>query len=115
MTSIGELDQRIQIQRLVRGADDGQGGNVSSSWVQVCEEWAKVEAGSGKEMTAQDQTVHRADYKITMRRRTDLSAAMKVRWEHKPGSFLEMAIIGIPLQTSRGFWTVLTCSSGAPS
>lgn len=104
MTHIGELDEWITIERLVRGADDGQGGYLSSTWEKLCECWAKVETGSGREIIFADQTSHRVGYVITIRRDSEVTAAMRVIWQERT-----LAIIGVPPTKRKQFWTVLQC------
>lgn len=113
-THIGELDQRILIQSLARGGDDGQGGYLPGTWADVEEVWAKIEAGSGREVVSSDQTIHRVSHLLTIRRRNDITAAMKVLWV-VDGVTHEFAIVGVPPRKKSDMWTTLQCEEGMPS
>lgn len=109
--TIGQLRHRIAIERKTRGASDGAGGNVSETWAAVATVWAKYEPMSGREVLAADQTVHRETARFTIRRRTDLTAAMRVTYKGRV-----YAILGLRDIDEAGWrWTELSCEEGAPS
>ncbi len=74
---IGKLRQRLTIEQETR-TDDG-GGGATIVWDEVAEVWGVVEAVTGKETIAADRVTGNADYRITIRSRTDLSPAMRFR------------------------------------
>ncbi len=109
---IGDFRYRIEIQKKTRGASDGAGGNQSETWSTLKKVWAKFEPQSGREIAVGEQIVHRQLVRFTIRRRTDVTAAMRV--VHKGRTF---AINGVrDLPGDAGWkWTELTCEEDAPS
>ena len=111
VTEVGELRHRIDIQEKVRGASDGAGGNVSETWTTLKKVWAKYEPLSGREIAVADQIVHRQNSRFTIRRRTDVTAAMRVVYKGRT-----FAILGQRDLDDAGWkWTELTCEEDAPS
>lgn len=108
---IGELRQRITIQRKVRVGDDGAGGNLSETWEALTTVSAKLDPKTGREILAGDQIVHRLTHVVTIRRRTDVTTAMRVLYKGR-----ELAILGVRDTQDGGWqWTELQCEEGAPS
>lgn len=107
MTEIGDLKHFVRIERKVRGPDDGQGGSLSESWTPVADVWAHMENGSGKEITLADQVSHRVDWKFTMRRRADITGAMRIVYNGRT-----FAIIGAPIFPKQENWMTLQCEEG---
>lgn len=110
---IRELRHRIDIQRKTRGASDGAGGNVSETWATLAPKvWAKFEPLSGREVAVADQIVHRQLCRFTIRRRTDVTAAMRV--VYKGRTFAINGVRDLP-DASGWRFTELTCEEDAPS
>jgi SPP1 family predicted phage head-tail adaptor len=76
-TRIGKLRHRLTIEQEVRVADGG--GGSASSWEQVGEVWAAVEATGGRESVAADRLGDDVSCRITIRHRSDLGPAMRFR------------------------------------
>lgn len=74
----GDLDQRIELQRLTRTADGG--GGYSETWTTYDTVWAKVEPLSGRERYHAQQTQASANYRVTIRYRDDVSPADRILW-----------------------------------
>lgn len=112
VTEIGQLRHRIEIQYKVRGASDGAGGNVSETWPALVKNLpAKYEPLSGRELVVGDQIVHRQTCRFTVRRRTDITPAMRVVYSERT-----FAILGQRDIDAAGWrWTELTCEEDAPS
>lgn len=109
--TIGELRHRITIERKTRGASDGAGGYLSETWNALDTVFAKIDPKGGREIVAADQVVHRLTHVITMRRRTDVTTAMRVVYKGR-----ELAILGVRDIDDGGWrWTELQCEEGAPS
>lgn len=108
---VGEMRCRIAVEQKARGAADGAGGNVSETWGTFKTLWAKIDPKTGREIISADQTVHRLTAVITIRRRTDITTAMRVNYKGRI-----MAIIGVRDVDGGGWhWTELQCEEGAPS
>ena len=74
----GQLDQRIELQRLTR-TDDGYGGYVET-WTTYASVWANVRPLSGRERYQAQQTQANANYRITIRYRSDVLDADRIVW-----------------------------------
>ena len=77
----GSLDQRVTLQSLGYTTDAG-GGRVET-WTTVATVWAHVRPMSGRERLQADQLESPANYKVTIRRRTDVTAAKRILWQGK--------------------------------
>ncbi len=75
---IGTLDQRVIIQREARTADDY--GGAALAWVNVATVWASVRPLSGRERADFGEVEAPANYRFTIRRRGDVTAAMRITW-----------------------------------
>jgi SPP1 family predicted phage head-tail adaptor len=75
---IGELTERIAIEQRVRTADTG--GGAAQSWSPVATVWAKVTARPRGEDSESEGRRALTVYDITIRRRTDVTAAMRGVW-----------------------------------
>jgi SPP1 family predicted phage head-tail adaptor len=78
----GELDQRITLQSLALVSDGG--GGSTETWSNVAILWAKVVPMSGRERLQADQLESPANYRVTIRRRTDITAGKRILWQGKP-------------------------------
>lgn len=78
----GALDQRVTIQSVTE-ADDGYGGRTRT-WADVATVWARVVPVSGRERTEAMQVQSPALYRVTMRRRTDLTPDKRLVWQGRP-------------------------------
>jgi SPP1 family predicted phage head-tail adaptor len=91
VTRAGELDQRVIVQRHVRVPDEG--GGYAESWEDEATVWAKVEPIGGRERVQAQQTEAPVNYRITVRRRTDISAGDRLLWL---GRVLNIRFVGLP-------------------
>lgn len=110
----GEMDQRVTIQAQTLAADGGGGG--ASSWADigtVPTVWAGVEALSGREVTDAQQLEGRAMYRLTIRNRSDITAAMRVLWVSNGN--LVLNIRELPDPGPRALYRSLVCEAGAPT
>lgn len=78
----GSLDQRVTLQSLSATTDAG-GGRVET-WAEVATIWAKVTPASGRERLETGQLESPAKYRVTIRRRTDITAKHRLLWQGKP-------------------------------
>lgn len=78
---IGELDQRITIQREVRG-DDGMGGS-DLTWETVAEVWAHVRPMSGRELERAHKVGAETMYLVVIRNRPDVDESCIILWRGK--------------------------------
>lgn len=77
----GLLDQRVTIQ-VKQSTPDG-GGGYTETWSDVATVWAYVRPMSGAERTQAQQVEAPAMYRVTIRRRSDLTAAHRLVWQSK--------------------------------
>ncbi len=74
---IGELRQRLVIERPVRASDGG--GGATESWQAVATVWARLRPLAGEEITQADALVGKVSHEIVIRYRTDLQPEMRFR------------------------------------
>lgn len=74
----GELNERITIKR--RTQTQNEYGTLEETITTLAETWAHVRPESVAEEQASQQTEARADYRITIRRRTDLTEDDWIEW-----------------------------------
>lgn len=110
VTTIGELRHRVTIQYKVPGDPDGAGGKLSETWGTLATVWAKVDPRAPREILLADQIVHRITCLITIRRRSDVTSAMRVSYQGRI-----FAILGVREINEARHWTELQCEEGAPS
>lgn len=110
MPSIGDMQHRISIEQKTRGASDGAGGYAAETWATFCTVWAKLDPKSAREMVDADQVVHRVSHVITIRSRTGITTAMRVKFQGRI-----MAILGARDFLENGRWIELICEEVAPS
>lgn len=109
MIRAGDLDERILIEQETR-TPNGQGGSVVA-WAPLpsrARPWAMVRGMSGDEAmnAAIERSVGR--WRIVLRRRSDLTPAMRVRWA---GMVLDIKAV-MPLPSDPSAFTLLICESG---
>lgn len=109
LTEAGQLRHRITIEQKTR---TGTAPNVTETWAALKSNLpAKYEPMNGREIVTADQMVHRETARFTIRRRTDVTAAMRVVYKSRT-----YAILGIRDIDDAGWrWTEISCEEGAPS
>lgn len=75
----GTLNSRVTIKHLVSG--QGPDGQPTDVWVDVAKVWANIRTMNGVESIKADREVSVVQYSIRIRRRTDVTAAMRVHEE----------------------------------
>lgn len=108
MIGAGELDQRVTLQR-PDSTPDGRGG-VTKGWSDIATVWARVRPIAGRERAAAGQIEAAATYRVTIRRRTDVTADCRILWQG-----VAMNIRFAPASGSRAMWTVIDCDAGVPT
>ena len=78
----GRLDQRVTIQVKQSVADGG--GGFTETWSDVATVWAQVLPMSGRERSQAQQVEAASVYRVTIRRRGDLTAAHRLVWKGRP-------------------------------
>lgn len=80
-TGAGDLDQRVRIEKPEQA--EVEGGSYETTWALVATVWADAWTVSGRERVEaqQEQASTMARFKI--RRRTDVTAGMRVIWQGK--------------------------------
>lgn len=76
---VGELDQRVTIQRLTL-ASDGQGGSTES-WADVVTVWAHVRPRSGREVVQFDRVNGEHAYLFVIRYRSGIRESDRLVWQ----------------------------------
>lgn len=72
----GRLNRRVTIKQLVEGQDEI--GQPIQTWADLATVWANIKHKSGAESIRADQDVSIVQASIRIRRRTDVTAAMRV-------------------------------------
>jgi SPP1 family predicted phage head-tail adaptor len=75
---IGNLDERVTIEARSRASDAGGGAAVT--WTPVAAVWAKVAARPRGEDAEGEARRALTVFELTIRRRTDVTAAMRAVW-----------------------------------
>jgi SPP1 family predicted phage head-tail adaptor len=75
---IGDLTERVAIEQRVRTPDTG--GGAAQSWTPVATVWAKVAARPRGEDEESEGRRALTVFELTIRRRTDVTAAMRAVW-----------------------------------
>jgi SPP1 family predicted phage head-tail adaptor len=73
---IGAFDTRAMLQQAVTTPDGG--GGFSQSWSVVATVWIALEAQSGTDAVGPDVLDSRVRYRVTLRRRGDVAAGMRL-------------------------------------
>lgn len=74
---IGTLDQRARL--LARTTSPDGGGGASLSWTELAEIWIAVETASGGEDFGASRLESRTRYRVTARRRDDVTAGTRLQ------------------------------------
>jgi head-tail adaptor len=75
------LKERVDIQQPIRTVDELGGANIA--WTPVVSVWAQVEPvlGTARERETGAQLLASAAYRVRIRTRTDINAAMRLVWK----------------------------------
>lgn len=90
----GDLKHTIMLRRTILTPDGGGGFTTAAD--DLVPLWAKVEPLNAREKLAAMQTDIAAEYKVTIRTRTDLIGEMQVMW-----SGIEFEIVDLPIADPR--------------
>ena len=74
----GILRERITLEREVK--EPAATNQMISKWVPHCEIWAEVRCTSSAVIDGDGFTVHGAVWKFFIRRRSDITSTMRVKW-----------------------------------
>ncbi|WP_193171258.1 phage head closure protein [Nisaea nitritireducens] len=97
----GDLTSRIIIEQKAQ-TPRATGPGYTESWTEWGRLAAKVHPASGQERFEADQVQDRALYRFTVRRRTDLTADMRIRWNDE---IYNIRFIGLTARTEQ-FMTI---------
>ncbi|WP_431856607.1 phage head closure protein [Azospirillum sp.] len=103
--SAGKLDQRIRIEQRSRVEDEG--GGAVEGWALLAEVWAEQWPVSGRERAEAQQVQASAMVRFRIRRRTDVSADMRVIWLSRAHNIRHVADAG-----PREPFVILDCEAG---
>jgi SPP1 family predicted phage head-tail adaptor len=101
----GTLDQRVVIQSETRTADDY--GGAATTWGTFATVWAGVRPTSGRERAEMGLVEAPALYRFTLRRRDDITEAMRLSWN---GQTWNIRFIGDP--GSRSLYMTIDAERG---
>lgn len=79
MAEIGNLDQRVTIQRATQTT--GSMGDVSKTWAALATVWAHVKSGTGREQLSNDRTMATQMVTFRVRYRSDVTEADRIVWK----------------------------------
>lgn len=108
MGLIGRLDQRVTIQTRTRTSDGG--GGHALGWTNLATVWAKVAPLSGRERAMAEQLEAPRTYRVTIRRRGDVTADCRLLWNGQAMNIRFVADAG-----SRAPYLDLDCEMGVAS
>jgi SPP1 family predicted phage head-tail adaptor len=101
----GTLDQRIVIASETRTADDYGGAAVT--WTTLATVWAEVRPMTGRERSDAAAIEAPASYRFTIRRRSDVTEAMRITWN---GGTYNIRFIADP--GARGLYMTIDAERG---
>lgn len=78
---IGELRHRITLESPAETPDEGGGRAIA--WQTAATVWARIESAAGKELARAGEIEPQTLYRITIRHRSGVSAAMRAQWNGK--------------------------------
>lgn len=99
---IGSLRHRVMIQRNDGAIDEG--GGQASSWTEVATVWARIDRLAASPGVAQDRAIDTAAVDVTIRKRSDISAGMRLT--HNGQAYRVDSVSDPDL---RGRWLLLSC------
>jgi SPP1 family predicted phage head-tail adaptor len=73
----GDLRHRVIIQKRAAPQTQNSAGEITTAWSTVATVWAAVEPQSGTESLEQDARVAQVSHLVRIRRRTDVTPAMR--------------------------------------
>lgn len=101
----GRLTERVTFQEATL-VDDSVGG-FSTSWGSIDTTptmWASVEPLTGREALHAGQLEARVTHRVTVRRRSDLTAQMRIRWDSNGNKILNIRAIEDPGPRAPYLW-----------
>lgn len=106
----GELTERVRIEQ--KGTSTNGPFRTSTGWSTVATVWAKVMPVNAREDVNNDSQRILAKYKVTIRRRTDITGDMRLVWTSNGD--LALNIRELPSVKSRAmFMDIIVTSGGA--
>lgn len=102
MTVAGDLTSRILLQQESR-TSDGAGG-YTTRWTTVASPWARVVQTGGGEQLEGGQEPSRRAFEVTLRRRSDLTSALRVCW-----GAVVMSVVSVKQDDEDREFSVLSC------
>lgn len=103
---VGQLDQRVTLQRRNDGVDVL--GQASGAWATVATVWAKARPLRSRELFAAGATQNVADVEFTINYRADVRSTWRVLWRGQPHD-----ITGQPIDIDgQRVWLQLLATSG---
>ena len=106
--SIADLRHRIEIQSLVKTADD-QGGFVSS-WTTLMTIWAKIDNITGQESIFAQRLDANYDHKILIRNAVGITPEMRIVFDNRKFQIHSVVRLG-----ERRFFTEILAKEGVAS
>lgn len=100
--TIGSLRERVTVQR--KSATRDAIGGIIETWATLATLWAKVEPKSAGEQYRRQQIQAAADWTVTIRYRTDVAPADRLRWRGH-----EFEIVGLINTDMRRQFLELSC------
>ena len=102
---IGTFDRRIVIEQPALTADGG--GGASLAWTELATVWGRLQAGGGGEAAQGQRLQGWARHRIVIRRRADVTAAMRARCDGRIFNIRAVLNSG-----GRSPYTLLECEEG---
>lgn len=109
-TRIGELDQRVELQKEVFTSNDM--GGATASWQTQATVWAQVRALTGRERFTNERLAGEGGYRVVIRNRTDIDpqANWAILWRG-----LRLNILFPQDNGPRPLYLVFDCEAGVPA
>ncbi|MGQ0740925.1 MAG: phage head closure protein [Alphaproteobacteria bacterium] len=105
---IGEANARVTLEAKTLTPDGG--GGYAETWESYATVWGALAPQSGREPVEAARPEMRVTHRLTIRRRSDVSANHRARQGTRT-----FAIVAVLDAGSRAPWMTLLCEEGAPS
>ena len=108
MAGAGELDKRVDLEKLSKTSDGG--GGYDETWASQMTVWANVEPLTSSEQFSAQQVQGKTNYSVKIRYRKDLIGILLTEWRIRYGTQLFDEITGVIDEKMRHRYLILTCT-----
>lgn len=108
MAGAGELDKRIDLEKLIKTSDGG--GGYTEAWTKQKTVWANIKPLTASEQFSSQQVQGKTNYTVKIRYRKDLIGILLTEWRIRYKAQLFDEITGVIDEEMRHRYLILTCT-----